>query len=112
MTRVGYCYSCAIDGVVSAIKGPKPYDNGGGKGFYLSFDLTDGTGILRAVMFDEEVEKFKDLINDGNKIRIENPCVELRDKQYKSNGNLDVSVKILEFSNIVISTKKLKFIAQ
>ena len=74
---------CAVDGVVSAVEGPKTYNNDRGSGCYLSFDLTDGTETVRVVLFNEQVDKFKDLVDESSGIRIENPSVELRDKHYK-----------------------------
>ena len=74
---------CAVDGVVSAVKGPKTYKNDRGSGCYLSFDLTDGTETVRVVLFNEQVDKFKDLVDESSAIRIENPSVELRDEHYK-----------------------------
>ena len=64
-------------------KGPKTYNNDRGSGCYLSFDLTDGTETVRVVLFNEQVDKFKDLVDESSAIRIENPSVELRDEHYK-----------------------------
>ena len=103
-------FSCILNVVVSAVRGPRKFQRSDSSdGAFLSFDITDTSGTIRGVMFDNEIQKYSALFGEGQKVKITSPVVASKNERYSTGYFLDTEIRIVGTSDVTISSRQLTF---
>ena len=102
------CFSCRTSVIVkiSNVDDIKYRDSDGEPKKLRAFDITDQSGTVRAVLYDSEGSPFRDLIKDGQMVRISNPTIKPIKAEYGINYEVKYELSITKYSTIEVSNKK------